>query len=66
MLTDAGTVFSFGCGLHGRLGHGNQSDQLLPKAIAHLRQDCLWLTTTITTTYYYYYFYYYYYYYYSI
>jgi len=32
-LTDDGSVFSWGCGDYGRLGHGVQKDELRPRAI---------------------------------
>ena len=37
VLTDEGEVLSFGSGWHGRLGHGDWEDQLVPKAIEALR-----------------------------
>jgi alpha-tubulin suppressor-like RCC1 family protein len=36
-LNAAGEVFSFGFGGRGRLGHGDNNNQLTPKAIAALR-----------------------------
>ena len=36
-LTDAGEVLSFGYGMDGRLGHGNEEKQLVPKVIEALR-----------------------------
>ena len=32
-ITADGAVWSWGCGLHGQLGHGDQQNQLLPKKI---------------------------------
>ena len=37
MVQDDGTVVSGGCGGDGRLGHGDEEDQLLPKVIAALQ-----------------------------
>ena len=37
VLTDKGVVLSFGRGLYGRLGHGDEEIQHVPKAIAGLR-----------------------------
>jgi len=36
VLTDEGEVLSFGWGVHGRLGHGDAEDQLVPKVIEAL------------------------------
>ena len=42
VLTDGGAVLSFGrCGMGGELGHGDQEDQLEPKAIEALRGVCV-------------------------
>ena len=37
VLTNEGTVFSFGRGKRGQLGHGDRKDQLKPKVIKALR-----------------------------
>ena len=37
VLTDEGEVLSFGWGRDGRLGHGDEERQLVPKVIADLR-----------------------------
>ena len=37
VLTNEGAVLSFGNGQHGRLGHGDEEEQLVPKVIAALR-----------------------------
>jgi alpha-tubulin suppressor-like RCC1 family protein len=39
VLTEAGAVLSFGYGLSGRLGHGDEEDQLTPKVIEALRGE---------------------------
>lgn len=31
VATEGGDVYTFGCGLHGRLGHGDNQQQLMPK-----------------------------------
>ena len=36
VLMEAGAVLSFGCGGHGRLGHGDYNQQLSPKVIEAL------------------------------
>ena len=36
VLTEEGSVLSFGCGYDGRLGHGDTGDQLVPKIIEAL------------------------------
>ena len=41
VLTDGGTVLSFGQGEDGKLGHGDQEDQLVPKVIEALRGPAL-------------------------
>eukprot|EP01126_Amoeba_proteus_P014060 TRINITY_DN1608_c0_g1_i1.p1 TRINITY_DN1608_c0_g1~~TRINITY_DN1608_c0_g1_i1.p1 ORF type:complete len:306 (-),score=54.64 TRINITY_DN1608_c0_g1_i1:734-1651(-) len=33
-LTDKGELYSWGCGKHGRLGHGNENDSEIPRKIA--------------------------------
>ena len=38
VLSDAGVVFSFGSGFGGKLGHGNQFNQLQPKRIESLER----------------------------
>ena len=35
-LTVEGALFSFGCGVHGQLGHGDTANQLQPKPVAAL------------------------------
>ena len=37
-LTADGVVWSWGCGLSGRLGHGDEQDQLLPKKVEALAE----------------------------
>ena len=37
MLLEGGEVLTFGYGANNRLGHGDNADQLLPKAVASLR-----------------------------
>ena len=37
MLSDTGEVLSFGWGVYGMLGHGDEEDQLVPKVIEALR-----------------------------
>ena len=39
VLTEVGTVFSFGSGAHGRLGHGNTHHQRTPTVIEALRGE---------------------------
>ena len=39
VLTDEGEVLSFGSGAHGRLGHGDAEDQLVPTVIAGLQAN---------------------------
>ena len=39
VLTGEGTVLSFGDGVSGRLGHGDEEDQLVPKVIAGLQAN---------------------------
>ncbi len=36
MVTDKGDVYTFGYGNEGQLGHGDKSDQLLPRKINNL------------------------------
>ena len=36
VLTSRGTVFTFGCGKHGQLGHSNLNDQVNPQMVAAL------------------------------
>ncbi|CAM4858154.1 unnamed protein product [Rotaria socialis] len=36
VVTLDGGVFSFGCGIHGQLGHNSTNDELLPKKISEL------------------------------
>ena len=37
MLVEGGEVYSFGIGEDGRIGHGDEEDQSLPKLIAALQ-----------------------------
>jgi alpha-tubulin suppressor-like RCC1 family protein len=39
VLTEAGAVLSFGVGAHGRLGHGDEEQQRMPKVIEALRSE---------------------------
>ena len=36
-VTAGGGVFTWGCGTHGRLGHGSHSDEFLPRQVTHAR-----------------------------
>ena len=38
LLTDVGTVMTFGCGKFGRLGHGDDTSQPLPKLVEELHR----------------------------
>ena len=40
-LSKAGEIYSFGNGTYGRLGHGGQTNQLTPRAIAGLQGLCM-------------------------
>ena len=35
-VTAGGGVFTWGCGTHGRLGHGSHSDEFLPRQVTHV------------------------------